>query len=313
MKYARLAPLLLLPLLLNGCSTSPRGVRIDATPAELALPPDLTRPINRGFLKLPSELQPPAEQQRQLLPPLPQVALMSRDGQQWLEFERSRESLWPLIQQFWSQAGVELQFNDPTIGVLETVWFHGGEERFTEPTRDKIRLRVLRDSDSDRLQLYLSHYGVRQVEQQWQFRPRDRDLEQELLQRLAQGIAQQIERKNAQQQRAESYRLTAQELQIDEPFAAIWRKSGIALDQLALLISDRNRDRGIYYLKLSNRNFTRSSGFRLIPPDEQSDSPDLTAELKLEEQGGGTRLTVQGLEGWQQEQLLQALRQQFIL
>jgi len=41
-------------------------------------------------------------------------------------------------------------------------------------------------------------------------------------------------------------------LQVDEGFARTWRRVGIALDRIGLLVDDRNRSGGLYYLRITD-------------------------------------------------------------
>ncbi|QEP42323.1 outer membrane protein assembly factor BamC [Ectothiorhodospiraceae bacterium BW-2] len=304
----RLLPLLWVSALSSGCATDRESIQFEQ-PQDLAIPPDLTRPARSGFLALPSE-QPPSTRRQTLLPPLERVSRLAHNQQQWLQIDNSQERLWPLLEQFWQQNNIALQFNQIELGVMETLWFNGREQRFAEETRDKFRLRVIETAPAQ-YDLYLTHYGVRKVDSKWQFRPRDYDLEHEILGRLALSIAEQQQQQQRQLAREADFTLAAGELSLQLDYARAWRETGLALDRLALTISDKDRSNGLYFINLYRDNFS-DDGFRLIPPDEQSDKSDLKARVRLEGNRQQSRLTIENLNASEQQQLLQAIRQELI-
>jgi outer membrane protein assembly factor BamC len=95
----------------------------------------------------------------------------------------------------------------------------------------------------------------------WNPREADHDLEAEMLRRLMvyMGVADQrasrsLARKGtAAQPRSQLNRGRDQvSLQIDENFARAWRLTGVALDRVGFAVEDRDRAKGVYYVRYND-------------------------------------------------------------
>lgn len=266
----------------------------------LEVPPDLTKRSIKDRLTVPdlggvsvtySELQ--AGQQAggkagtgSVLPEISGIRMM-RDGEdRWLVIDGDADTVWNRTLEFWQDSGVLLQEQDPVVGVMRTSWLENrgaiGSDFITNTlrsvfdglydagTRDQYRVRLERVGEH-RTELYLTHFGVEEdivtdrggnAEQSvWNRRPRDPQLEAEMLRRLMIHLGLEESRANAQlaagtAQRAERSRLTSSErassLTIEQDFARAWRLSGLALDRIGFAVQDRNRDAGIYYVQYAD-------------------------------------------------------------
>ena len=152
-------------------------------------------------------------------------------------------------------------------------------------TRQKFRTRVDRGEDENITELYMSHRSVNDVpddgktmiytavgkvdaaqtpyadnfKQDAKARAAAEDLDAELLRRLMVklGISEQQSRTilahPVQQKRATLEKtdgLTS--LVLNDPFDRAWRRVGLALDRVGFLVEDRDRSRGIFYVKYSD-------------------------------------------------------------
>lgn len=139
---------------------------------------------------------------------------------------------------------------------------------------DKFRFRVERTA-ANTSEIFISHRGMVEVftsqaqdSTKWQPRPSDPELEAELLQRLAQrfvpaqGQATAVAAGAAGAGAAvpvktvpEVARLLPADasnparVSIDEPFDRAWRRVGLALDRGGFTVEDRDRARGLYFVR----------------------------------------------------------------
>lgn len=140
---------------------------------------------------------------------------------------------------------------------------------------DKFRFRVERTA-ANTSEIFVSHRGMIEVftsqaqdSTKWQPRPSDPELEAELLQRLAQRFAQAPAQPQATAAASGATAGTAvpvvtapdiarllpadaanpARVSIDEPFDRAWRRVGLALDRGGFTVEDRDRTRGLYFVR----------------------------------------------------------------
>jgi outer membrane protein assembly factor BamC len=168
------------------------------------------------------------------------------------------------------------------LGVMRTSWLENradiGQDFITDAirsvfdglyeasTRDQYRVRLERTGPAT-TELYLTHFGAEQEiltgatgdtdQAVWNFRPRDPQLEAEMLRRLMVHLGVEASRAEAKlaagerQREARSQLISGSDgtsLSINEGFARGWRLAGLALDRVGFAVQDRNRDAGIYYV-----------------------------------------------------------------
>ncbi len=222
---------------------------------------------------------------------LPKVADMhiERDGsQRWLVVaNEAPDKLWPMLKDFWQENGFLIKIEQPNIGVMETGW---AEDRAKLPssmaglslaavlsplyetgTRDRFRTRLERTPDGKGTEVYLSHQGLEEVykdtehvETAWQPRPPDPGLEAEFLQRLMVRLGAKQEIAKQQVAAAQAKPMAeirkgpggAETLAVFEPFDRTWRRVGLALDRVGFTVEDRNRDKGVYYVRYADPEAT---------------------------------------------------------
>jgi len=140
---------------------------------------------------------------------------------------------------------------------------------------DKFRFRVERTA-ANTAEIFVSHRGMVEVfttqaqdSTKWQPRPSDPELEVELLQRLAQRFAPASVQATAAAAGAASAAgravpvATAPDIarllpadasnparvSVNEPFDRAWRRVGLALDRGGFTVEDRDRARGLYFVR----------------------------------------------------------------
>ena len=213
-------------------------------------------------------------------------ARVERDGsQRWLVVKMAPEVLWPQVKEFWQDSGFLIATENQETGVMETDWAENRAkipEGFLRNTlgkaldsfystgeRDKFRTRLERGPDGT-TEIYISHRGAQEVltglEKErtvWTPRPADPELEAEFLSRLLTRLGVEKTKAKAavasaapvEQPRAKLARASAGGVvEVDEPFERAWRRVGLALDRVGFTVEDRDRTKGVYYVRYVDQN-----------------------------------------------------------
>jgi outer membrane protein assembly factor BamC len=210
-------------------------------------------------------------------------ARIERAGsQRWLVIDAEPEAVWSEVRQFWQDAGFLIDRDTPEVGIMETDWAENRakiadsalrrligrvlDQAYSYPERDKFRTRLERGIEPGTTEIYISHRGVyqvvvgeRQKEQvKWQVRPSDPELEAEMLYRMMRRLGATEEQVAEQRTAAPASPPRAQLapaaeapeslLMVDE-FDRAWRRVGLALDRVGFTVEDRDRSKGIYYVR----------------------------------------------------------------
>ncbi len=267
-----------------------------------------------------------------LVLPTTQNVRVERDGnQRWLIVSGTPDQVWPVVKQFWQETGFIVNVEIPEAGIMETDWaenrakLDAGTIRnflgrvldsvYSTSERDKFRTRLEKGVTPGTTEIYVSHRGMEEVytgaqgpsddvgrETMWQPRPPDPNLEAEMLGRLMTRFG--VEGERATQQLASAGNVTPRArlvkgpeggtLALDDQFDRAWRRVGLALDRVGFTVEDRDRSKGLYYVRyidpqidvqtkketgwLSNLKFWSSSGppkteqFRIRVTDNHSES-----------------------------------------
>lgn len=210
-------------------------------------------------------------------------ARIERGGsQRWLVIDAEPEAVWSEVREFWQDAGFLIDRDTPEVGIMETDWAENRakigdsalrrligkvlDQAYSYPERDKFRTRLERGIEPGTTEIYISHRGVyqvvvgeRQKEQvKWQVRPSDPELEAEMLSRLMRRLgateAEVAEQKAAPQAAQPRAQLapgsqTPESLLMVDEFDRAWRRVGLALDRVGFTVEDRDRSKGIYYVR----------------------------------------------------------------
>jgi outer membrane protein assembly factor BamC len=239
-----------------------------------------------------------------VLPSVDRMRVERAGTQRWLVVEESPEKLWPLVRDFWQENGFLIKFEAPELGVMETEWAEsrakvpqGGvrsllgkalDQLYSTSERDKYRTRLDRAPDGKATEIYISHRGMVEVyttmrdpqssapgDTRWQPRESDPELEAEFLRRMMVRLGAQEEKARTltagaipQQQRAEIRKgvAGAEALEVFEPFDRVWRRVGLALDRVGFTVEDRDRQKGVYFVRYAD-------------PDTEKDERGLLARM----------------------------------
>ena len=224
-----------------------------------------------------------------VLPSVERMRVERAGAQRWLVVEESPEKLWPIVKDFWQENGFLIKVDLPELGVMETEWAEvktrvpqtgirgvlsrGLDYLYSTSERDKFRTRLERTADGKGTEIYVSHRGMEEVyttardpanstpgDTRWQPRPSDPGLEAEYLQRLMMRLGVQEDRARTltasatPESRAEVKKGVdgLEKLEVPEPFDRVWRRVGLALDRGGFTVEDRDRAKGIYFVRYAD-------------------------------------------------------------
>lgn len=235
---------------------------------------------------------------------LPQASEMriERDSQtRWLVVQATPEDLWPRAREFVSSMGLIVERENPATGVIETNWAENRAKVGTDSqlfltrwlgtlystgTRDKFRIRLERGAQPGTTEVYVSHRGMEEIlvpdragsedrSIRWQPRAPDPDAEVEMLQSLMVYLGKPEEQAKTLVAQApappsERAHLTRRGddvfLSLEDSLDRAWRRVGLSLDRIGFTVEDRDRSKGVYYV-------------RYIDPDKEQDRPGFFARL----------------------------------
>ena len=264
---------------------------------------------------------------------LPQVAgaHIERAGEsRWLVVERPPDEVWPVVRDFWRESGFGIETESPQTGIIETDWAENRaklpldfirrsigralDNLYSTGERDKFRTRLERNPDGGTA-VYVTHRGMVEVytstaEERtiWQPRPADTGLEAEFLRRLmlrfvpdeqatqtaqADGAVGSTARARASLVNTAD----AQHLELADDFDRAWRLVGLALDRGGFTVEDRDRSRGVYYVRyidpeIEGGRSGKKPGFfsRLFGSKARAEA---SPRFRIEVQGSGGHSLVQ--------------------
>ncbi len=251
---------------------------------------------------------------------------MERSGnQRWLVVNRPADKVWDTLREFWTSNGFVLSTDAADLGILETDWAENRAKipqdfirrtlgkvldgLYSTGERDRYRTRVERNSAGG-VEIYITHRGM--VEEYadaqksrtiWMPRASDPELEIEFLRRLMVKLGAPKEQVEQSAAGAASIAAIPKVMSVDgqptlttqDPTDRAWRRAGLALDRSGFTVEDRDRSKGLYFV-------------RYVPPSTNTEEPGFFSRLfssKPQAQGltryqiqlqalpdGGTRIRV---------------------
>lgn len=222
-----------------------------------------------------------------VLPTVSNISIKKEGDNRWLVIESTPQIVWPNVVSFWQEAGILLVEQDPTVGVMRTGWLENRADiksdfitnqirrvfdgLYSAATRDQYRVRLEEGDSPGTTELYLTHFGMEEqikvdsageAERSiWIPRGNDPGLEAEMLRRLMVhlGVKEQraqtlvAQAKETERQRSELVKNSrGVALLIDESFSRSWRLTGLALDRVGFAVEDRDRSRGLYFVRYND-------------------------------------------------------------
>jgi outer membrane protein assembly factor BamC len=255
-------------------------------------------------------------------------AHVERSGnQRWLVVQGDPDAVWNVVKEFWQELGFVISVELPEAGVIETDFAESrakvdaGTVRnflgkimdsiYSTAERDKFRTRLERGAVAGTTEIYVSHRGMEEVyineyknETRWQPRPPDPDLEAEMLRRL-------MGRFGVQQDRAKTEIAQSKKpqgpvnatlikgqggggmLSVNDQFDRAWRRIGLALDRVGFTVEDRDRSKGIYFVRYidpdTDNKSTPQKGFLAkLNPFNKTDKKTPTEQFRIQVKDANT-------------------------
>jgi outer membrane protein assembly factor BamC len=215
-----------------------------------------------------------------VLPQIDKVRVERSGNQRWLVVTAPADKLWDTVKEFWQETGFIIAIERPEAGVMETDWAENRaklgndiirstlgrllDSLYSTGERDKFRTRFEPGATPGTTDVFISHRAMEEVytssakdETRWQPRPADPELEAEMLRRL-------MVRFGSDEKRAEVSLAAAKAepraklaksddgagtLEVHERFDRAWRRVGLALDRVRFTVEDRDRTRGLYFVR----------------------------------------------------------------
>jgi outer membrane protein assembly factor BamC len=219
-----------------------------------------------------------------VLPDVPNARVVRDGSERWLVVKGTPEQTWVTVRDFWQEGGFIINVELPEAGVMETDW---AEKRakvdagvirnflsrvldtvYSSAERDKYRTRLERGAQPGTTEVYVSHRGMEEVytgnvsagqaDTRWQPRPPDPELEAEMLRRLMVRFGVDEPRAKAEIASTQPIALRATlsrgddgagTLALNEQFDRAWRRVGLALDRVGFTVEDRDRSKGLYFVR----------------------------------------------------------------
>ncbi len=220
-----------------------------------------------------------------VLPTSDSVRMERVGSERYLVVKGDPDKLWPVVREFWQENGFLIRIDNPEAGVMETDWAENRAKipddvirrtlgkvidgMYSTGERDKFRTRMERSKTPDTVEIFITHRGM--VEEltgsgvtketdssKWMPRPPDPVLEAEFLSRLMVRLGVEEERAKAMvasgrpENRAKLINGASGApgaLELAEPFDRAWRRVGVALDRSGFTVEDRDRSKGLYYVR----------------------------------------------------------------
>ncbi len=279
--------------------------------------------------------QPVSSGNTAVLPKFENASLLRSGDQRWLVVKGAPATVWPTLKEFWTESGFVLKRETPEAGIMETDWAENrakiGQDvvrnavgrlldgLYSSGERDKFRTRIEAGTEPGTTEIFVSHRGIEEIYTNqdknstgWQFRPVDKDLEAEMLGRMmvkfgfAENKATAVAGTTAapvSQPRASFDAAKGGILKIAEPFDRAWRRVGLALDRSGFTVEDRDRSKGMFFVRYIDPDVEIQSGEKkgffdklaFWRSDKPADRPQY--RIKVTDAGAATDVEVQTAEG----------------
>ncbi len=265
--------------------------------------------------------------------PVADVRVVRDGNQRWLIVKQTPEQLWPRIKEFWQESGFLLAIETPEAGVMETDWAENRakipqdfirntigkvfDSLYSTGERDKFRTRLERTADGS-TEIYISHRGAQDVltgqqkdRAMWTGRPADPELEAEFLGRLMARLGSDVkiakaavtEAKAAPQRARMAKDALGNHVVVEESFDRAWRRVGLALDRVGFTVEDRDRARGLYFVRYvdqksdAEKKAGESGFFSRLFSSKDDKKQAQRYRILVNTSGEATRVSVQNEQG----------------
>lgn len=209
---------------------------------------------------------------------------IERDGdRRWLVVDgRSPDQLWPQLEEFWKDNGFVLKTDAPATGIMTTDWAENRanipddwfrrtigkviDMAYSSGTRDRFRTLVEHGANGA-TDISITHSALEEMltgqdktSSRWIERPRNPVLEAVFLTKLMQKFG--LTDAQARELLADARPASAPAqvdmasgtttLDLKEAFDSAWLRVGLALDRTNFTVDNRDRTKGIYYVRYAD-------------------------------------------------------------
>ncbi|WP_148051463.1 outer membrane protein assembly factor BamC [Inmirania thermothiophila] len=317
-----LAPALALAVAACGGSGYVNERRVDYGQArampELEVPPPLAAPDASQAAALPPDAGVAAAYE------LAGVRVRRAGTYRWLEVEAPPAEVWGRVRAFLTEQGLAIAHEEPALGILETEWaenrasIRGGflyrilPKLYSTNTRDRYRVRLEPGERPGTTLVFLTHYGAEEVIEgargnrdigtgRWVMRPRDPELEAEMLVRLMAALGQPRQAAEAALAAAGDEAVAVEveggSLRLGAEPDRAWRLLGLALDRGGFVVEARDAEARTYLVRPAAPVLPGGGGLlaRLgLGRGERAQGPYRLAVLSAE---GGSRVVITAADG----------------
>lgn len=263
-------------------------------------------------------------------------------GQRWLVVKAEPAAVWSTVRDFWTEAGYTLKRESADVGIMETDWREDRTripQDFVRNTvgrvldglwsageRDKFRTRIEAGVEPGTTEIFISHRGLEEVfsnsdksSTSWQPRAATGDMEAEMLGRLMVkfGITAEAAKATvaaastgsggavgaASTPRAAYDKNAGGSLTMTDAFDRAWRRVGLALDRSGFTVEDRDRSKGLFFVRYIDPDADAKTGTKKGFLDSlafwRKDDPASRPLYRIfvAEKAGTSEVQVQGADG----------------
>ena len=296
----------------------------------LEVPPELSAPETSDRYKVSGEesaatfssyskTEAAAPARSSVLVPVKGITLERSGAQRWLKVEDKPENIWPVIKQFLQENGIAIRSEDQAAGTIETEWVEnrakipqGGLRSIIGKVFDGLyssgeynRYRIHLERAGEAVEVHVTEYGREEVVDKnqstssWQPMPSDPEIEVEFLQRLMVRMGS----TPTQAVAATTATGTASMMQIfdgssviviNDAFDKSWRRVGLAIERAGYAIEDKDREKGIYFLRMvkPEKSWIDKLEFWKSEPDE-----DVRYRVNVKDDGASCEVSVTDQNG----------------
>ncbi|PKO60108.1 MAG: hypothetical protein CVU24_13870 [Betaproteobacteria bacterium HGW-Betaproteobacteria-18] len=248
--------------------------------------------------------------------------------QRWLVISRPADKLWEPVKDFWLENGFLLVMDQANLGIMETDWAENRakipqdiirstigkvfDSLYSTGERDKFRTRLERNA-SGGTEIFISHRGMIEVynstskdQTVWQPRAADPELEAEFLRRLMVKLGVSQEQSKAliaagtTTKSAQIDTVNGQPVvRLDDEFDRAWRRVGLALDRTNFTVEDRDRSKGVYFVRYVAPNADKAEPgfFGKLFGGSKTESTPQKFKVSVVSQGNASLVSVQNADG----------------
>ena len=252
---------------------------------------------------------------------------MERSGnQRWLVVDRSADKVWDALREFWTNNGFVLTTDSPDVGIMETDWAENRAKipqdfirraigkvldgLYSTGERDRFRTRIERNAAGG-VDIYVSHRGMveeyESAQKQrtiWMPRPSDPELEIEFMRRMMVALGAPKEQAAQASSPAAASAASAANavstwqgqpaLLLADDLDRAWRRTGLALDRSGFTVEDRDRSKGLFFVRYVPPTDKPEQGFFAKLFGDKAKGPELTRyQIRVQSRSeGGSAVNV---------------------